>query len=86
MALAVSSIFNGSAYGNFGLIIFSVSYRITGRQEFHLNAVFEYKLHRLNLSADHLQTLQLNPAFVPRPEVNERLSYSFRLELHYLIL
>ncbi|KAF5388164.1 hypothetical protein D9615_000204 [Tricholomella constricta] len=59
---------------------------IVGKTITQTEPVLEYQIHVLGLSADHRHNLQLDPSFIPSPQVEKRLSYSFRLPVEYQIL
>jgi hypothetical protein len=66
-------------------ISFSVV-KISGRRITRVEPALKYTIRVLALSAEHRHNLQLDPTFVPFPNVNERLSSSFRLPVEHQVL
>jgi hypothetical protein len=45
----------------------------------------EFTIHAMQLTTEHQHTMQLDPTFVPSPNVNRRFSHSFRLPVGHNI-
>ncbi|KAG5646404.1 hypothetical protein DXG03_003454 [Asterophora parasitica] len=59
---------------------------MTGKTTTQTEPVLQYQIHVLGLSSDHRHNLQLDPSFIPSPQVEKRLSYSFTLPVEHQIL
>jgi hypothetical protein len=64
----------------------SIGYRVTGHKQFLQEPALEYRIYALHLNALHQQNLLLDSTFIPLPQVEERMSHSFRLSIGHKIL
>ncbi|KIJ13989.1 hypothetical protein PAXINDRAFT_100354 [Paxillus involutus ATCC 200175] len=60
-------------HGSYG----STSYQISGSRESHEDPMVIYTVHLMNLTAQDLHELQLNPTFIPSPRF--RFTHTFKL-------
>jgi hypothetical protein len=60
------------------------SYEITGEEVSHIDPALEYTVHKLEMTARI--DMSYSSTFVPSPQVNERLSWSFQLPVEKNIL
>jgi hypothetical protein len=65
---------------------FSADYIVSFEQKALVEPALEYKIHVLEITADDRQSLQMNPSFIPSPNVQERLSHRLRLPVDHNIL
>ena len=61
-------------------------FQISGREETYTDPYLDYKIHVLELTAEHSHELQLDPKFVPMPHLKERSFSSFQLPVNHKIL
>ncbi|KAI0246219.1 hypothetical protein BJV78DRAFT_1286673 [Lactifluus subvellereus] len=52
-------------------------YWVTGRREALQGPKLEFSVHLMNLTSDDRQNMQLDPKYIPKPTVNDRLSSAF---------
>ncbi|KAF8967726.1 hypothetical protein BDZ97DRAFT_507114 [Flammula alnicola] len=62
------------------------NFSVTAKEKSRTQPLLEYTIHTLELTSDHRHNVQLDPKFVPTPQINERFSCSFRLPPDHHIL
>ncbi|KAI0250860.1 hypothetical protein BJV78DRAFT_1282923 [Lactifluus subvellereus] len=69
----------GTHYSYRGAPSHSQDYWVTGRREVLQGPKLEFWVHLMNLTSDDRHNMQLDPKYIPKPTVNDRLSSAFHV-------